>query len=215
MASFHYHSLTSGGEVRTGVLDAVDRADAVRVLLRRGETATRLEAANGEAPAGRGRRRTLLSPPRAAAAIARTTGEAAPARRRAADGASLDGRLQRLPSLKSARPGLGRAELATLIRELATALEAGLPLMVALTTVRRQAKAGALPVILDHLIERVESGDPLYLAARDYGAPFDEMVVGMLRAADATGEMSGVMHQLADLLERSLELRREVAGATI
>jgi general secretion pathway protein F len=40
------------------------------------------------------------------------------------------------------------------------------------------------------------------------------MVVGMLRAADASGKMSEVLHQLADLLERSVELRREVMGAT-
>jgi type II secretory pathway component PulF len=112
------------------------------------------------------------------------------------------------------RPSLSRADLANFIRELATALEAGLPLMQALRTVRRQASGRAMPVILDHLIERVEAGDPLYAAAKDYGPPFTDMVVGMMRAADASGEMSGVLHQLADLLDRSVELRREVTGAT-
>jgi len=71
-----------------------------------------------------------------------------------------------------------------------------------------------MPVILDHLIERVEAGDPLHTAARDYGPPFDDMIVGMLRAADASGKISEVLHQLADLLERSVELRREILGAT-
>jgi type II secretory pathway component PulF len=37
----------------------------------------------------------------------------------------------------------------------------------------------------------------------------------MLRAADASGKTSEVMHQLADLLDRSVELRREVIGATV
>jgi type II secretory pathway component PulF len=41
------------------------------------------------------------------------------------------------------------------------------------------------------------------------------MIVGMVRAADASGRMSEVMHQLADLLDRSVELRREVVGATL
>jgi type II secretory pathway component PulF len=49
----------------------------------------------------------------------------------------------------------------------------------------------------------------------EYGPPFDEMIVGMVRAADASGRMSEVMHQLADLLDRSVELRREVVGATL
>ncbi len=119
------------------------------------------------------------------------------------------------PRAMRGRPAISRAELANLVRELATALEAGLPLMQALRTTRRQAAGRALPVILDHLIERVEAGQPLYQAAKEYGMPFDDMVVGMFRAADATGRMSEIMHQLADLLDRSVELRREVVGATI
>jgi type II secretory pathway component PulF len=116
---------------------------------------------------------------------------------------------------RASRPSIPRAELADFIRELATALEAGLPLMQALRTVRRQASSRSLQVILDHLIERVEAGVTLYQAAKEYGAPFDDMTTGMLRAADASGRNAEIMHQLADLLERSVELRREVIGAVI
>ncbi|MFZ9881891.1 MAG: type II secretion system F family protein [Phycisphaerales bacterium] len=100
-------------------------------------------------------------------------------------------------------------------RELATALEAGLPLMQALRTVRRQAARKGLQVILDFIIERVEAGVPFHQAAKEYGPPFDDMTVGMLRAADASGRNAEILHQLADLLERSVELRREVVGAVI
>ncbi|MHC4948860.1 MAG: type II secretion system F family protein, partial [Planctomycetota bacterium] len=200
MPSFVYESLTTGGEARDGVLEAGDRAEAVRILAGRGETATRLETSANEAAATGGRRNGQAKPrPRPRPA------EDAPARPATK---WLSG------SLGRSRPTLRRAEIAALIRELATAIEAGLPLMQSLRTVRRQAHGRAMPVILDHLIERVEAGDPLHAAARDYGPPFDDMIVGMLRAADASGRVSEVMHQLADLLERSVELRREVAGAT-
>ncbi len=116
---------------------------------------------------------------------------------------------------RAARPGLARSDTANLVRELATALEAGLPLLQALKTVRRQADGEALPAILDFIIERVEAGQPLHIAARDYGPPFDDMIVGMMRAADASGRMAEILHQLADLLERSVELRRELLGATV
>lgn len=116
---------------------------------------------------------------------------------------------------KSRRPSIKKAELANLIRELATAIEAGVPLMQALRTVREQARGPALPVILDFFIERVEAGTPLHQAAAEYGNPFDDLVVGMFRAADASGEMDQVLHQLASLLERSIELRREIIGATV
>ena len=86
---------------------------------------------------------------------------------------------------------------------IATAVEAGLPLMQALRTVRRQATGKAQPAILDALIEKVEAGQPLHEAMRAYGPPFDDMTIGMARAADASGRMPEVLHQLADLLDRA------------
>ncbi len=115
----------------------------------------------------------------------------------------------------AARPSVPRSELADLVRELATALEAGLPLMQALRTVRRQAASKNMRVILDFIIERVEAGVPFHTAAKEYGPPFDDMTTGMLRAADASGRTAEILHQLGDLLERSVELRREVVGAIV
>jgi type II secretory pathway component PulF len=115
----------------------------------------------------------------------------------------------------NARPTIPKEDLANLIREAATAIEAGLPLMQALVIVRRQASGRKQATILDFLIERVESGRPLHDACAEYGLPFDEMIVGMIRAADASGHMHEVLHQLADLLERSVELRRELVGAIV
>lgn len=193
MPNFTYQSLTRAGEVRTGIVAASDRSEAVRQLLARGETATLIELAQEAL--------TIATIPRNGVAKK----AAAPS---GFSLASLN------VSFGRSRPSLGRAEMAQFVRELATALEAGLPLMQSLRTVRKQASGKAMPIILDHLIQRVEAGDPLHAAARDYGAPFDEMVTGMLRAADASGKMSEVLHQLADLLEKQVELRREVLGAT-
>ncbi len=193
MPTFTYQSLTQGGQSRSGVLTANDRGDAIRQLLGRGETATAIEQSDGDAKS-------------AAKPVVRHTPGAAAGK---TTSSPLLARLSR-----GGKPSLGRAEMANLIRELATALEAGLPMMQALKTVRKQAHGAAMPVILDHLIDRVEAGEAIHAAARDYGPPFDDMIVGMLRAADASGKMSEVLHQLADLLERSVELRREVMGAT-
>lgn len=196
MRTFRYESLTSDGKPRTGVLTAHDQSDAVRMLLSRGETAVSIALDTSD---GKSRKTPRPSP------------RIKPRNASAAGSSSFS-----LGSfgLGSSKPTLSRAEMATFMRELATALEAGLPLMQSLRTVRKQAPGRAMPVILDHLIERVEAGDPLYKAARDYGPPFDDLILGMLRAADASGEMSEVLHQLSDLLERSVELRREVMGAT-
>ncbi len=205
MPSFRFQSLTSEGTVRQGVIDAPGRPAAIRQLAERGETATSLVEVDLE-------REPSARPPAEHPFRPGSNGQASGAR--PAPAAGLLGGL-RLPVGRSRRPRATRSEMANFIRELATALEAGLPLMSALRTVRRQSSTTALSAILDHLIARVESGAPLHQAASEYGPPFNDLMVGMLRAADASGKMTEVLHQLADLLERSLELRREVVGATI
>ncbi|MBT4583856.1 MAG: type II secretion system F family protein [Phycisphaerae bacterium] len=169
MHDFHFDSLTNSGEVRSGIMSGIDRADIIRQLDRRGETATKIEKMSGRKKLARSHK-------------------------------------------KRSRRSMSHNETATLIRELATALEAGLPLMQSLKTIRQQATP-ASGEVLDHLIQAVEAGDPLYKAAKEWGKPFDDLIVGMLHAADASGNMSDILHQLADLMDRSLELRRELVGA--
>ncbi len=190
MATFRYQGL--GSAAGGGTIEAADRAEALRLLGRQGVVPTTLESM-GDARVPRAARlaASKTEVPFAALLAARSR--------------------TRRPS----RPTISRPELTSLIRELATALEAGLPLLQSLRTVRRQAKGKSLPVILDFLIEKIEAGVTLHQAAKEYGAPFDDMTVGMFRAADASGRNAEVLHQLADLLDRTVELRREVVGATI
>ncbi|MDP6542234.1 MAG: type II secretion system F family protein [Phycisphaerales bacterium] len=171
MNDYRFQSLTNTGEMRSGTISGIDRADVVRQLDIRGETATKVEQIQGRQKTARSQK-------------------------------------------KRSRRTMSRSETATLIRELATALEAGLPLMQALKTIRQQATP-ASGEVLDHLIQGVESGTPLYKSAQECGKPFDDLIVGMLHASDASGNMSDILHQLADLMDRSLELRRELIGAII
>lgn len=205
MPSYRYQSIDRGGAVAAGTLVATDRASAMRQLQAKGLTPLALDAEGGDAPAPAPRAR-----PAGTAASAAADGD-----RRPAPGFDVGAMLNELRGTRPGRPGLKRTELANIIRELATAIEAGLPLLNALKTVRRQATGKGQPVILDFIIERVEAGRPLHEAMEEYGQPFDEMIVGMVRASDASGRTSEVMHQLADLLDRSVELRREMIGATI
>jgi type II secretory pathway component PulF len=193
-----------GGALATGTIAAPDRASAMRLLQGQGLLPMQLDMAEAEAPAKAAAKAAPKSAPRG-----QQPAETRPG------GIDLGGLARAFTGNTTGRPQLKRTELANIIRELATAIEAGLPLLNALKTVRRQAAGKAQPVILDFIIERVESGRPLHEAMDEYGPPFDEMIVGMVRASDASGRMSEVMHQLADLLERSVELRREMVGATI
>lgn len=168
MLDFNFQSITSTGEIRTGILKGRDRADIVQQLSGLGETAIEINQVEKSSKAIH-------------------------------------------PSSVRKRK-ISKPEMAVMIRELATAQEAGLPLMHALKTIRRQASPAAGDV-LDHFIQCVEAGEPLYKAASEWGPPFDDLIVGMLHASDASGKMSTILHQLADLMDRSLELKRELLGA--
>jgi type II secretory pathway component PulF len=194
MQTFRYEALGQGGAVATGTLSAPDRGTAMRQLEQQGVVPVLVEPVGGSGAGA------------AAAKAASAAGAAAAGATRALD--AIRGR-------SSARPTISRTEMANFVRELGTAIEAGLPLMQALKTVRRQAHGKALPVILDFVIEQVEAGKPLHQAAKEYGPPFDDLVLGMFRAADASGRMHEVLNQLADLLDRAVELRREIVGATV
>ena len=125
MPSFRYQSLTVAGQARQGVVAAADRAAAIRLLGGRGETPTVLEAVEGEAATkapSKSRPRAVTDP------LGRSADQPWVRRLR--------------------RPVANLTETANLIRELATALEAGLPLMQALRTVRRQASGRAMRAAL-------------------------------------------------------------------
>ena len=108
MPQYRYQSLTTAGKMLNGVVDAPDRQSAVRLLLKRGETATEIEESSAK--------RNGQSRPRA--------GATAIAAREAAGAGSFLTRRAR---------SLNKGEMANLIRELATALEAGLPLMLSVS----------------------------------------------------------------------------------
>ena len=196
MASWRYDGLDRGGVESSGVVVASDRASALRMVQSRGLTPLKVES--DEAPNSAAR-----------AAVKK------PAKSQASLTGSTQITLPNWITLGPRRPTLSRSDMSNLVRELATAIEAGLPLMQALKIVRKQAPGNSMPVILDALIDKVEAGQPLYEAMKAYGAPFDDMIIGMARAADASGRMPEILHQLADLLDRAVELKRELIGATV
>jgi type II secretory pathway component PulF len=189
--SYAYTTMRGGS---AATIDAPDRASAVRELTRRGQPPISLEQ------------------------VAGSDGELAPApsptaARPKAGGSNIAfGPAARSGSL---RGGVSRAEMAMLIRELATGLAAGLPLVPALKTIARQTRKERPKAMLSHLIEQVEHGKSLADAATSWGKPFGDLIINMMRAGEASGRLPEVLTQAANLLDRDLKLRRSVLGATL
>jgi len=191
MAIFAYKSMNGGA---AATIEAPDRAAAVRELVRRGVTPVSV------VPVGdNGQDQTSAIAP----------GEGAP---RTDDTAGM-----MTAAMNFGRGGrvMSRAETATFIRELSTALTAGLPLVMALRTMRTQGRSARQMEMLDQIIHDVEQGKSLADASRPWTRTLGELTVNLIHAGEISGELAEVLTQAADLLDRDLKLRRSITGATL
>ena len=94
-----------------------------------------------------------------------------------------------------AAPKVSTKALTTMTRQLATLLQAGLPLVRALRTLERQAKGAdpALNKVLGNLADQVEGGATFSEALANHPKSFNKLYVSMVRAGDASGAMEVVL----------------------
>ncbi|MFZ4428962.1 MAG: type II secretion system F family protein, partial [Phycisphaerales bacterium] len=110
---------------------------------------------------------------------------------------------------------MGRADSATFIRELATALSAGLPLVAALRTMMRQGRSPRQKEMLEAIVAQVEQGRSLADAMAPWQRTFGELTVNLVRAGEVSGQLAEVLTQAAELLDKDLKLRRSISGAIL
>lgn len=108
---------------------------------------------------------------------------------------------------------LGLRELVLLTRELATLLEAGLPLDRALTVLMNSTRNRAVQRLVADVQERVRGGASLADGLAAHPELFPNYYVGMVRAGEAGGSLVAVLGQLAETLERNQAVRQNVRSA--
>ena len=106
-------------------------------------------------------------------------------------------------------------DLVVLTRELATLLQAGLPLDSALQTLVRLSSSQALKVLVTDIHNRVREGMSLSDAMNHQGGVFNRLYLNMIRAGEAGGAMHQVIDRIADYLERMAELRSTIITALL
>ena len=121
---------------------------------------------------------------------------------------------RRLSLFGGARP-LREAELVSLTRELATLMQARLPLDRALATLAEVADSGPRRDFIRRVLDQVRSGATLADALAGAGQPLPTVFTGMVRAGEAGDHLETVLSQLADTLEHARALKEHVVSALI
>ena len=119
-----------------------------------------------------------------------------------------------LPTLGRRR--ISRTDVLTLFQQLATLIEAGLPLDRALVILEELAPNARLRAIVTDLLTSIRGGSSLAEGmAKHQPRPFSRMAVNMVRAGEKGGVLEATLKRLAELLEESQEFKETLVSALI
>jgi type IV pilus assembly protein PilC len=100
-------------------------------------------------------------------------------------------------------------------RQLATLLNAGLPLVQSLRNVNNQTTSKPLRVIVTKIITDVEAGATLAKAMGKYPDVFNQVYLSLISAGEASGTLDKALERLADQQEKDADIVSKVRGAMI
>ncbi|OGM15376.1 hypothetical protein A2V56_03130 [Candidatus Woesebacteria bacterium RBG_19FT_COMBO_42_9] len=112
------------------------------------------------------------------------------------------------------RDNISYGDLAVFTRQLATMINAGLPLTEALLILRAQSKP-ALQKIVAQVLADVEGGTALSSAFAKHSRVFSPSYIALVRSGEVGGLLDTVLVRLADNMEKEQEFRGKVKGALI
>ena len=114
------------------------------------------------------------------------------------------------------RGGKVKAKTLTIFtRQLATLIEAGLPLLRSLNTLSRQERNPVMRNTMTGLGEAVESGGTFSEALAQYPRIFDKLYINMVKAGELGGVLEIVLTRLAEFQEKSQKIKGKVVAAMV
>jgi type IV pilus assembly protein PilC len=112
----------------------------------------------------------------------------------------------------------GRVKLRILTiftRQLATLIDAGLPLLRSLNTLSKQERNPVMRATMLDLAETVESGSTFSEALAQHPGIFNKLYVNMVKAGELGGVLEIVLTRLAEFQEKSQKIKGKVKAAMV
>ena len=99
--------------------------------------------------------------------------------------------------------------------QLSNMLDAGLPLLGSLRAISSQTENKRFKKIIEDITIKVEAGASFSEALQTHPAYFSKLAVSMIRAGEASGNLSLVLRRLAEFGEKELDLKEKVSSAVL
>ena len=130
---------------------------------------------------------------------------------------SIDRVAGRGVSMEIKIPGLsGRVkqkDIAIFCRQFATMINSGLALIRALNILTEQTENKTLADIIGEVRTDVEKGASLSQALSRHPKAFNRLFIAMVKAGETGGSLDNTLLQLADIIEKQVELKRKIKSA--
>ena len=196
MATFQYIAKDSAGNEQRGTIEAGDRNSAIAAVRARGLLPTALGEVKSSAPAA--------AKPKAKA----------PAAAKPKTGLNRDIKINiKLPKFLQGK--IKTKVLTQFTRQLATLVNAGLPLMRGIEVLKRQMKDPRMLEALTGISENIAAGGTFSESLTQYPKVFDNLYVNMVKAGEAGGVLEVVLGRLAEFAEKAERIKNKVKGAMI
>lgn len=194
MPKYRYTAADSQGKDKSGVLEAPSKPAALVKLREQGLHPSAVDEVLATAAV-----------PRRAAAVAPRSG---------ARGGGLNVNLS-IPLPKFLRRRVKRKQLATFTRQLATLIDARVPLLRALQILQKQEPNAGLKEIIGELCEAVEGGSTFAEALSQHPKVFDKLFVNMIKAGEIGGVLQVTLNRLTEFVEKAEKIKTRVRGAMV
>jgi type IV pilus assembly protein PilC len=192
MPKFNYVAMDSRGKETKGTLDVANQNEAIGRLKEMGYFPTKVVEA--EKPKEKGG-----------------------AKKPAAQTGSPGARGKKKMNFNIAIPGLGGKVkpkvLTAFTRQLATLVDAGLPLLRGLRVLERQERSPVLRRIINDLAISIEGGSTFSEGLAQHPKVFNRLFVNMVKAGELGGVLEVVLNRLAEFMEKAQKIKGKVKAA--
>ena len=106
-------------------------------------------------------------------------------------------------------------DLVIFARQLATMIDAGIPLMQGLDILCEQIEHKEFRNVISRVKNDVETGSTLSEAISRHPRVFSQLFINMVRAGESSGMLDEIMDRLAGYMEKSSALQRKISSALI
>ncbi|HSH38955.1 MAG TPA: type II secretion system F family protein [Chthoniobacterales bacterium] len=194
MPRFNYVALDSRGEESTGLIEADSSNEAIGHLRQAGYFPTNVdEEGKGGGRDGKVRKQKAKAPkPVAAATTSRKGGIV-------------------LFERKTVKP----KTMMVFTRQLATLIDAGLPLLRGLAVLAKQERDPVLKKTIGNLSDAVQGGSTFSEGLAQHPRIFNDLYVNMVRAGEIGGVLELVLTRLAEFQEKAQKIKNKVVAAMV